>query len=182
MAVSKDDMKQLLDEIRRQRPKESAPAPATKSSNNRDVSDDEAKWARVWASIERSTSEAVLSQFIVQAAGSIYADLARARLDEVRATAAASTSVRQPAPQSDNSTSASGGPGTWTPSSTCEKLWYQRNAVFYRYKYCFTGDKGRAVFGNAGCSRSQDQAWNAMSDSDRNAVNQIKDLERANAC
>lgn len=33
---------------------------------------------------------------------------------------------------------------------TCDQLWYARNAIYAREGYCFTTERGRAVFG-AGC-------------------------------
>lgn len=179
-AITRDDMKTWIEEIRRKRRTErKEPAAPAKPTNERGTPRPDAGLAEAWSSIQQSTSEAVLGAFIATAAGTVYADFARARLDEVRAMAAAS--ARQVAPQGDASSSVAGG-GNWAPRSACDRLWYQRNAVFHRFKYCFTGEKGRLVFGNVGCSRTQDDAWDAMGDSDRETVNRIKELERANGC
>lgn len=68
------------------------------------------------------------------------------------------------------------------PGDVCEKLWHQRNAIYRRFSYCFTTDKAISVFGNDGCFRNQGDAWQAMGETNRGAVNRIKEQERANGC
>jgi hypothetical protein len=68
------------------------------------------------------------------------------------------------------------------PQTSCDDLWYQRNAIWAAYGYCFTSPRGQAAFGNRGCFRDQAQAQAAMSGADRAAVDQLKAMEAAQGC
>jgi hypothetical protein len=67
-------------------------------------------------------------------------------------------------------------------ADTCEDLWYRRNAVWYKYGYCFTGAKGRQVFGNQGCSRDQAAVRAVMSSAERALVDALDAREKALGC
>ena len=67
-------------------------------------------------------------------------------------------------------------------AASCDDLWYQRNAIWATYGYCFTSARGLAAFGNAGCFRNQAQAQAAMSGSERDLVDRIKATEAAQGC
>ncbi len=70
-----------------------------------------------------------------------------------------------------------------TPAAeTCESSWTRRNAIWHRHGYCFTSDKGKQVFGNAGCSRDEKAARAAMSPGDRDLVEALGAQERAMGC
>lgn len=179
----RDDMRALLEEMRKSKGTEpSAPAkkPETDNGAPRDID-----IKQVWDSIQHTTSEAVLGTFIVRAAGTIYADLARARLDEVRQSATRQTQQPQTPPQEPPPTASSPPEAADPPAPTlsvCEQLWRERNAIFHRFGYCFTGGRGLEIFGNAGCFRNNDQAWQVMGEANRKNVNRIKQLERQNGC
>ncbi len=61
-------------------------------------------------------------------------------------------------------------PDARTVAQNCEALWYKRNRIWHLNGYCFTSDRAITAFGNAGCSRGQAGALNAMSAADRSAV------------
>jgi YARHG domain len=65
---------------------------------------------------------------------------------------------------------------------TCERLCYQRNAIFHNIGYCFSTGKGLVAFGNTNCFCNQGQTWEAMGESNHILVNQIREQERANSC
>lgn len=147
--------------------------------------DNAAELASIWPTIANSTSEAVLGTFMVRAAGTIYADLAKARIEELRAEAAAREAQKQqptPAPEAGTGTPQGGQTGDTVELPTCDKLWHQRNAIFHSFGYCFGTGKGIMVFGNAGCFRGENEAWLAMGDANRLLVNRIRELEAQNGC
>lgn len=162
--------------VKAQPPASSAP----KKEAEPEPKSNDADLGAVWTSISSTTSEAVLETFIVRAAGTIYADLARARLEELKAEKAAQDAQKQQeTPPADGGTASD---SSVTPQSTCEQLWHQRNAIFHSAAYCFGTGKGVAVFGNAGCFRSENEAWRAMGEANRQQINRIRELERANGC
>lgn len=67
-------------------------------------------------------------------------------------------------------------------TASCDDLWYERNAIWHRNGYCFRGARGKSTFGNAGCSRNQDQARAAMSPRDLASVDAIVAEERRRDC
>jgi hypothetical protein len=69
-----------------------------------------------------------------------------------------------------------------TSPQSCEDLWYQRNAIWAAYGYCFTSDRGIAAFGTAGCSRTQSQVQAIMSRDDRTEVERLLAIETAQGC
>lgn len=69
-----------------------------------------------------------------------------------------------------------------TAPQSCGDLWYQRNAIWAAYGYCFTSQRGIAAFGIAGCSRNQAQVQAAMSFVDRAEVERLLAAETAQGC
>jgi hypothetical protein len=69
-----------------------------------------------------------------------------------------------------------------TAPRTCDTVWTERNALWHRAGYCFTTDRAKQVFGNAGCSRNQDQARAAMPPTDRARVEQLAEIEKQMGC
>ena len=68
------------------------------------------------------------------------------------------------------------------PEIDCGTLWYQRNAIWAAYGYCFTSARGQATFGTAGCSRNQAQAQAAMSRADQTLIDRLSAAEAAQGC
>lgn len=64
----------------------------------------------------------------------------------------------------------------------CDALWMARNAIWDRYGYCFTSDRGARVFDNSNCSRDLTQALAAMAPSDQAEVERLKAAENAQGC
>lgn len=62
-------------------------------------------------------------------------------------------------------------------AATCFQLWYQRNAIYDKYDYCFQTAMARQYFGTA-CSTSNPQ----MSSKDWNKVANIRAQEKAKGC
>jgi len=136
---------------------------------------------RVWAAIQNTTSEAVLETFIARSAGTIFAELAMARLGELRKSGSNETGnnfARQPSINNTDERLIR----RESAQSSCESLWHERNSIFDQYGYCFRTTRGKRAFSNAGCFRSQNQAWRAMGASNRSRVQEIKSQENARGC
>jgi hypothetical protein len=65
--------------------------------------------------------------------------------------------------------------------STCEQLWYSRNAIFKEAGYCFKSTRAIRTFGNAGC-QFDEQEDVPLSNRQRQDVNDIQRAERALRC
>jgi hypothetical protein len=155
--------------------------------------------AQAWSAVMRSTSEAVLEAYAERAEGTIYATLARAKLKELRDAEAEKAreqrgeQERQRQVEQDRQRQAEqerernhspepepqfAGVPVVDESSSCHDLWRARNAIYYQHRYCFTTSAGRSAFGNEGCFRDQNSAWNAMDSQTKRRVTHIKKLER----
>ncbi len=66
-------------------------------------------------------------------------------------------------------------------SSSCDDLWYERNAMFKAAGYCFRTSRGIRAFGNAGC-QFDDEADVPLSGPQREQVAQIRATERRLGC
>ncbi|MEM6383973.1 MAG: YARHG domain-containing protein [Pseudomonadota bacterium] len=65
---------------------------------------------------------------------------------------------------------------------SCGDLWYERNAVFADWNYCFQSQRGINTFGNVGCYRSSQEALNAMGSDTRRYIERIRSEERRRGC
>lgn len=65
--------------------------------------------------------------------------------------------------------------------SSCDDLWYERNAIFKSAGYCFRTPRGIRAFGNAGC-QYDDEADVPLSIRQRQQVTQIRATERRLGC
>lgn len=74
-------------------------------------------------------------------------------------------------------TGLSGGSQT-TRGPSCDDLWWERNAIFNRYGYCFKTARGRNAFDNSDCFTSNP----SLSSADTSRVNQIKRQESRMGC
>ncbi len=72
-------------------------------------------------------------------------------------------------------------PGTPVAASSCDDLWYQRNATFKAAGYCFRSPRGIQTFGNAGCQYDS-EADVPLSNRQREQVAQIRATERLLGC
>ncbi len=68
--------------------------------------------------------------------------------------------------------------GPAAQAQSCFDLWYERNAIFDSYGYCFKTSLGKRTFDNSDCYTSRPQ----LSRSDLNRVNTIKRQERRRGC
>jgi YARHG domain len=66
-------------------------------------------------------------------------------------------------------------------SSSCDDLWFERNAAFKAAGYCFHSPRGIRMFGNAGC-QYDDEADVPLSARQREQVAQIRATERRLGC
>jgi hypothetical protein len=66
-------------------------------------------------------------------------------------------------------------------SSSCDDLWFERNATFKAAGYCFHSPRGIRMFGNAGC-QYDDEADVPLSARQREQVAQIRAMERRLGC
>ncbi len=62
--------------------------------------------------------------------------------------------------------------------STCEQLWYSRNAIFKEAGYCFKTARAIRTFGNAGCQYDE-QGDVPLSHRQRGDIDEIQRAERA---
>ena len=63
-------------------------------------------------------------------------------------------------------------------AQSCYDLWYERNAIFANYGYCFSTQLGRDTFGNSGCHARNPR----LSSRDSRRVANIKRQERRRGC
>lgn len=66
-------------------------------------------------------------------------------------------------------------------SSSCEDLWYERNATFKAAGYCFRTSRGIRAFGNSGCQHDNEVDV-PLSARQREQVAQIRAAERHLGC
>ncbi|MGI9520346.1 MAG: YARHG domain-containing protein, partial [Hyphomicrobiaceae bacterium] len=69
-----------------------------------------------------------------------------------------------------------------SPRDSCERLWYERNAIWHRHKYCFRSARGRRSFDNTGCFRTLEQARAKFTETDRHRLSDILSDEKALGC
>ena len=60
---------------------------------------------------------------------------------------------------------------------SCSQLWYERNAIYARYGYCFESARARATFGR-GCFAP----FGRLPSNLRRVVNHIQGIERRRGC
>ncbi len=65
--------------------------------------------------------------------------------------------------------------------STCEQLWYSRNAIYKEAGFCFKTTRAIRTFGNAGC-QYDDVEDVPLSSRQRREVNDIQRAESAMRC
>lgn len=63
-------------------------------------------------------------------------------------------------------------------AQSCYDLWYERNAVYNAYGYCFTTSLGQRVFDNSDCTTSSPN----LSRVDKRYVERIQREERRRGC
>jgi len=63
-------------------------------------------------------------------------------------------------------------------AQSCYDLWYERNAIYDAYGYCFSTSLGRRVFDNSDCYTTNPR----LSSYDRRRVNRIRREERRRGC
>ncbi|WP_052699886.1 caspase family protein [Martelella endophytica] len=64
----------------------------------------------------------------------------------------------------------------------CETLWYQRNAYFDKYGYCFSSARGKAAFSNVGCVAGVTAANAPLTTTERAEVSRLQAQEKALGC
>ena len=64
---------------------------------------------------------------------------------------------------------------------SCENLWHVRNRIYDENGYCFSTERGREAFDNSGCW-IEDQADVALSEIERQNVDEIVEAEEENGC
>lgn len=78
-------------------------------------------------------------------------------------------------------TVAAGEPEPIASRSTCDDLWYRRNAIYKAAGYCFRTDRGISAFGNAGC-QYDDVADVPLSARQRADVSDLQRQEAGRGC
>ena len=71
--------------------------------------------------------------------------------------------------------------GTAAQAQSCGDLWYERNAIYKQYGYCFRTSRAIRQFGNAGCQYDNPRDLR-MSRGDRARIDRIVREERAMGC
>lgn len=64
-------------------------------------------------------------------------------------------------------------------SLNCNTLWLARNELFHRHGYCFTTPRGKAAFGNGGCSTS---SQDILSGIEKQNADLLRDWEQRKGC
>lgn len=131
--------------------------------------------AQAWATLSGSNSVAMLETFAEMFPTSPYAAFARARVEELkRQQAAAPPPTPQPAPapapQAQAQRQVEAG---WS----CDRLWYERNAIFAAKGHCFQSQRAIAAFG-PGCFPPYGQ----LSAAEQRRVNELQRIERQLGC
>lgn len=67
---------------------------------------------------------------------------------------------------------------TAASAQSCYDLWYQRNAIYDSYGYCFKSALGQRTFDNSDCWTSNPR----LSPVDQRRVEQIRRMERRRGC
>lgn len=75
-------------------------------------------------------------------------------------------------------TGLSGAASRGSSGPTCDDLWWERNAIFNRYGYCFRTARGKNAFDNSDCFTSNP----SLSSADTSRVNEIKRQEARMGC
>ncbi len=75
-------------------------------------------------------------------------------------------------------------PASQPPSgvTSCDELWYRRNAIWHSHGYCFATARARQAFDTSSCFRDQQAARAAMSPANRAAVDALQARERELGC
>ncbi len=68
--------------------------------------------------------------------------------------------------------------GSAASAQSCYDLWYERNAIYDSYGYCFRTSLGRRTFDNSDCWTRNPR----LSRADQNRVEQIRRRERRMGC
>ncbi len=63
----------------------------------------------------------------------------------------------------------------------CYELWYQRNTILWVAGYCFQTRRAIRIFGNGACAYHGEHDA-PMTEQDRQLINSIRQIERANGC
>jgi len=66
--------------------------------------------------------------------------------------------------------------------TSCDELWYRRNAIWHSHGYCFTTARARQAFDTSSCFRDQQAARAAMSPANRATVDALQARERELGC
>ena len=69
-----------------------------------------------------------------------------------------------------------------TAATSCDELWFRRNAIWHSHGYCFTTTRARQAFDTSSCFRDQQAARAAMSPANRAAVDALQARERELGC
>ncbi len=66
-------------------------------------------------------------------------------------------------------------------SYSCGDLWYARNSIYHRARYCFKTDRAIKVFGNADCVFEQESDL-PLPRASRREIVEIRHVEAAKGC
>lgn len=160
------------------------PAPA-------EAADDKALDLAFWNAIKDEADPALVLSYLQQFPRGTFVAPAQRRLIELKAVSALASQQ----PPTRPGAPAGPGPSRWReaiPSSSrrdvtpadlatldCERLWIARNELFARNGYCFGSERGKQVFGTAGCTTSDQNILTALEKANLLA---IKAEEQRRAC
>ncbi|MEM8729496.1 MAG: caspase family protein [Pseudomonadota bacterium] len=144
--------------------------------------------AATWDAIKTSSSPAVFEQYLKQYGDCpIFAALANELAQSLEndgagsGSGSASVGAQTGGVRSDDGALTGGQTQVAAPvpsGDACFDLWYQRNAIFQRYGYCFQTEKARRYFDISNCSTRAPR----LSSSDLSQVETIRAQERSQGC
>lgn len=130
--------------------------------------------AQAWSTLSGSSSVAMLEKFVEMYPDSPFAGFAKVRIEELQRQAAVSPApapqvVPAPAPQPEPQRQVEG----WS----CDRLWYERNAIYAAHGYCFKTPRAISTFGK-GCFAP----FGKLSGADKRRVADLQAMERQFGC
>ncbi|MGE0213243.1 MAG: caspase family protein [Parvibaculaceae bacterium] len=153
---------------------ESQPAPAVQQPAPQAQAADPA--AQAWATLSGSDSVAMLEKFVEMYPDSPFAGFAKVRIEELRQRQVA-VAPSVPAPQPAPEPAPEPQPQRQVEGWSCDRLWYERNALYAAKGFCFKTQRAIATFGR-GCFAP----FGKLSASEKRRVTELQAMERQFGC
>ena len=130
--------------------------------------------AEAWATLSGSNSVAMLEKFVEMYPDSSFAGFAKVRIEELQRQAAVSPA---PAPQPVPAPALQPETQRQVEGWSCDRLWYERNAIYAARGYCFKTSRAISTFGK-GCFAP----FGKLSGAEKRRVAELQAMERQFGC